>query len=139
MSKNYQWFLVRGKISLWRQAPHVVIELDPEGSAYCVLSEQDASEIAEIIAEEAQTIWAASEQSPSEPARIEGDVHTSCRLWAEPGILEIIAHDSEPLIALVFDSNAPCKLDLTRAVALVQVLRYMSDAMKRKPLVKPGT
>jgi len=114
----------------------VVLELDPEGSAYCVLSAQDASEIAAIIAEEARTVWDVSEKSPAEPARIEGDVHTSCRLWVEPGILEVIAHDSAPLIALVFDSGAQCKLDVTRAVALVQVLQYMSDAIKQKPLFK---
>jgi hypothetical protein len=132
MPKICQWFVVRGKASLHRESSKVVLELDPEGSAYCVLSAQDASEIAAIISEEAQAIWNASDQSPVEPARVDGDVHKSCRLWAEPGVLEVIAHDSEPLVALVYDGGAQCKLDVTRAIALVQILQYMSAAIERK-------
>jgi len=132
MPKSYQWFVVRGKVSLHSDSSKVGLELDPEGSAYCVLSAQDASEIAAIICEEAQAIWKVSDQLPAEPARIEGDVHKSCRLWAEPGVLEVIAHDSEPLMALVYDGGAQCKLDVTRAIALVQILQYMSAAIERK-------
>jgi hypothetical protein len=132
MTNSYQWFVVRGKAALYSDSAKVVLELDPEGSAYCVLSAQDAAEIAAIISEKAQAIWNASDQLPAEPARVDGDVHRSCRLWTEPGFLEVIAHDSEPLVALVYDGGAQCKLDVTRAVALVQILQYMSAAIERK-------
>ena len=46
MQKIYQWLLVRGQVSIWSEASNVILELNPEGSAYCVLSLQDASEIA---------------------------------------------------------------------------------------------
>jgi len=47
--EEYQWFVVRGRISLWSEAPNVMLEFDPEGSAYCVLSAKDASELAQIV------------------------------------------------------------------------------------------
>ena len=132
MPKKYQWFVVRGKAVLYRESDNVVLALDPEGSSYCVLSSRDAVEIAAIISEEARIIWEASDQLPAEPARVEGDVHQSCRLWVQGGVLEVIAHDTQPLVALLYNGGVHCKLDVTRAIALVQILQCQSAAVEGK-------
>lgn len=111
---------------------HVVLSFDPEGSAYCVLSTQDADDIADIIAREARAIWESSEAPAHEPARVEGDIRQSCRLWTRPGSLQAVAHDAKPLIALAFDSDFDCKLNATDGVALVQILQHMSDAIVKR-------
>ena len=108
MSKIHNWLVVRGRASIWSESSRVLPELDPEGSAYYVLSVQDAKEISGIIAHEARSIWDASEKQPAEPARVEGDVRQSCKLWVEAGILQLMAHETEPLIALALDSGSRC-------------------------------
>jgi len=137
MSKKYRWLLVQGTISLWSQSPNVLLEFDAEGSAYCVLSAEDASELAEIITKEARAIWEDSEKLAAVPARVEGNIQRSCKLWTEKGALEAIAHDSEPLIALLFAAGPRCELDVTRAVALVQILQSMAKAVGQKSSLDP--
>jgi hypothetical protein len=132
MSKTYQWFVVRGRVSIWRESSIIILELDPEGSPYSVLSAQDALEIAEIITEEARVIWDRSEKRLTEPARIEGDIQKSCKLWADSATLQVVAHDSQPLVALSLDSGSRCELDISCAVALVQILQSMVQSMERK-------
>jgi len=132
VSKIHQWLVVRGRTSIWSESSKIVLELDPEGSSYCVLSAQDAMEIAEIFAGEARAIWESSEKQNADPARVEGDVTKSCRLWTLTGVLQLIVHDTEPLIAIIFDSGSRCELDVTRAIALVQVLQYMTGAIEER-------
>lgn len=132
MSKIHNWLVVRGRASIWSESSRVLLELDPEGSTYCVLSVKDAKEIAEIIADEARSIWDASEKQFAEPARVEGDVRQSCKLWTEAEILQLVAHETEPLVALALDSGSRCSLDVTRAVALVQILVHMSEALSQR-------
>jgi hypothetical protein len=66
------------------------------------------------------------------PSRVEGDIQRSCKLWTEKEALEAIAHDSGPLIALLFATGPQCELDVTRAVALVQILQSMAKAIVQK-------
>lgn len=132
MSKIHQWHVVRGRASIWSEPSKVMLELDPEGSAHCVFSMQDAIEIAGIVADEARAIWEASEKQGSNPARVEGDVSKSCSLWVGSRLLKLIIHDSEPLIAVIFDSDSRCELDVTCAIALVQVLQYMTQAIEQR-------
>jgi len=132
LPKIHQWLVVRGRASIWSESPKIVLELDPEGSAYCVLSAQDAVEIAGIFAGEARAIWESSEKQNADPARVEGDITKSCKLWTATGVLQLIVHDTEPLIAIILDSGSRCELDVTRAIALVQVLQYMTGAIEQR-------
>lgn len=43
-----------------------------------------------------------------------------------------MAHETEPLVALALDAGSRCSLDVTRAVALVQILEYMSEALNQR-------
>jgi len=65
-----------------------MLELDPEGSAYCVLSAQDAVEIAGIFTGEARAIWENSAKQNTDPARVDGDITKSCKLWTATGVLQ---------------------------------------------------
>ena len=132
MSKIHQWLVVRGRISIWSESSNVVLELDPEGSAYCVLSSQDAVEIAGIITTEARATWDSSKKQSAEPARVEGDVQKSCKLWVGSNVLQFVAHDTQPLVALILDTGSRCELDVTRAVALVQLLQCISEAVEQR-------
>ncbi|TXI92683.1 MAG: hypothetical protein E6Q34_06275 [Burkholderiaceae bacterium] len=132
VSKIYQWLVIRGQASIWSESSKVMLELDPEGSAYCVLSVQDAKEMAEIVANEARVIWDTSDNKNAVPARVEGDIRQSCKLWVESGVLQLVVHDSQPLVALINDSGTRVVLDITRAVALVQILQYMSETIEQR-------
>ena len=48
---TYHWVVVRGSITVSRNESRVVLRADPDGSAYCVMTAQDAGEIASIVTE----------------------------------------------------------------------------------------
>lgn len=129
MPKVYQWLVVRGRVAIRGEDSRVFVELDPEGSAYCVLSAQDAQEISGIINDLAKAIWQASDKSPEPPANVDGDVYKACGLKTETGVLQMIAHDSMPLLAMSFDGTTSCDMNVTQAVALVQILGYMGETL----------
>jgi hypothetical protein len=133
LSTIYQWLVVRGRLAISQRDSAIALELDPEGSAYCVLSIQDAREIAEIVTDVARTIWQASGAAPGPAARLEGDVHSRCTLLLVSGALQVMAHDEQPLIALAFESGQACHLSLAEATALVQILRHMTQALEARP------
>jgi hypothetical protein len=129
MPKVHQWLVVRGRVTIRGEDSRVVVELDPEGSAYCVLSTQDAHEISGIISDLARAIWQRHGESPEPPATVDGDVYKACRLMTETGVLQVIAHDSMPLMAISFNGSSSCDMNVTQAVALVQILGYMGETL----------
>ncbi len=130
LSKVYQWLLVRGRVAIRSENSKIILELDPEGSAYCVLSAQDARDIAGIIADDARTIWEASGKVHDQAASIEGDVYKSCRLTVESGVLQVMVHDAEPFVAVTFDSKSVCGMNVAQSVAFVQILHYMIETIE---------
>lgn len=132
MSKIHHWLIVRGQASIWVESSKIMLELDPQGSPYCILSIQDAEEIAEIITNEACTLWDASDKKSSSTPKVEGDVQHSCKLWVESEYLQLAIHNLQPLIALINDSGKRVELDVSCAVALVQILQHMSDAIEQR-------
>lgn len=112
----------------------ILIELDPEGSAQCVLSVQDANEIAGIVASEARSIRDASDRVIDRPAQVDGDASASCKLVTETGVLHAIAHDSKPLVALACESGSVCRMDVAQAIALVQILQRMAATAEKGQL-----
>ena len=132
MSKIHQWFVVRGRLGISSEGNAILLELDPEGSAYCVLSAQDANEIAGIVANEARSVWDASERAFDRVAQVEGDASASCKLATESGVLQAMVHDSKPLVALAFDAGAVCRMDVAQAIALVQILQQMAKTVESR-------
>ena len=132
MSKVHQWLVVRGRLAIWSEGPVILLELDPEGSAYCVLSAQDAKEIAEIIANEAEPIWEASGRALDRAAQIDGDVAASCKLSTEAGTLAAMVHDVQPLVALAYDSGAVCRMNVVQAISLAQILQHMIQTLANR-------
>jgi hypothetical protein len=132
VSKIHQWLVVRGRAAIWKEDAEIFLELDPEGSAYCVLSVQDAQEIAGIIAGEARVIWENSKETLGQAAEVEGDSSASCTLLVLSGVLQVMIHDVEPLVAISFESNSVCRMDVAQAVALVQILRRMAEVVERR-------
>lgn len=125
LPKVYQWFVVRGRAAIRSEDGLIWLELDPEGSACCVLSAQDAHEIAQILTQEARTLWEACRGGASVAAKVEGDPASSCRMALARGTLQAVVHATQPLIALSLDAGSDCQMDVSQAVALVQVLQHM--------------
>lgn len=132
VSKIHQWLVVRGRAAIWEKCSEIFLELDPEGAAYCVLSVQDAQEIAGIIAGEARVIWENSKEVLGQAAEVEGDSSASCKLQVRSGVLQVMIHNVEPLVAISFDSNSVCRMDVAQAVALVQILQRMAEVVERR-------
>ena len=130
MSKTFQWLVVRGRVGIRSEDSRVILELDPEGSAYCVLSAQDTQEISAIITDQARTIWEASDVAQEPPAEIDGNAYQACSLRTESGTLQLIVHDSMPLLALSLQSGTSCSMNITQAVALVQILQHMGKTLR---------
>lgn len=133
MSKIHQWFVARGRLSISTEGTAILLELDPEGSAYCVLSVQDAYEIADIVANEARSIWEASDRVNDRPAQVDDDANVSRMLVPEAGALQATAHDSKPFVALSLEIGSVCRLDVAQAIALVQILQNMASAVEKRP------
>jgi hypothetical protein len=123
-ARTYKWLVARGTITVARDLTHVAVEADPEGSAYCVMTAQDANEIAGIITEQARALWDASDKLPESQASVEGDARSS-KLKTASGVVSLIAHESKPLIALSYDGQGAFLLNVTQAVALVQLIEHM--------------
>src|SRR5678816_727877 len=102
--RAYQWLVVRGRIGVTRDSKHVVLEADPEGTAFCVRNAQDAREIAGIVAEHSRALWDASDKTPEPKASVEGG-QRSYRLKSASGTLSVVANDAKPLIALSYDGT----------------------------------
>jgi len=109
----------------------ILLELDPEGSAYCVLSVQDANEIGDIVANEARSIWEASDRVNGRPAQVDGDASVSCRLVTQSGVLQATAHDSKPFVALAYEKGTICRMDVSQAIALTQILQRMAATVDK--------
>ena len=133
MTQVHQWFVARGRIGVSSLGAEVHVELDPEGSAYCVLSARDASEIADIITQHARSIWGLLPEADVRPAQVSWDSNASCLLVAESGVLVVTAHDSKPFVAVDHEANAVCRMNVTQAIALVQVLQKMAASVDRPP------
>jgi hypothetical protein len=125
-TQGYKWLVARGTITVVKDAERVSIEADPEGSAYCVMTAQDASEIAGIITEQARSLWEASQKVTEPKAITEGDVRSN-RLTTDSGVWSLVAHESKPLIALTYDGQGACMLTVTQSVALVQLIEHMLE------------
>ena len=125
MAHEYQWLVARGRVAIRADGPSVQIELDPEGSLFCVLEVSDAIEIARIVSEEARTVWEESGQPRADAARVEGDVAHACRISCGSQQLKLIVHDTKPVIAIESAPGPVTRMDVNTAVAFVQVLEYM--------------
>jgi hypothetical protein len=115
---------MRGRVAVKSDSTHVVLEVDPEGSASCVLTVQDANEIAGFIAEHAKVLWEASGRAQGPQPSAEGTPR-SYRLRTESGALVLAFHDTQSLIALSHEDGNLCKLTVAQAVAFVQIVQYM--------------
>jgi hypothetical protein len=60
MGEQYQWFVQTGRIGIWLDGAQVCLEVDSEGSEACVLTRQDAEEVARILTELSRKLWLAS-------------------------------------------------------------------------------
>jgi|WetSurMetagenome_2_1015567.scaffolds.fasta_scaffold162863_1 hypothetical protein len=60
MSQTYQWLVQKGRIGMWLDGAHVHLEVDPEDSHACVLTRQDAEEVAQILYDMSYELWKAS-------------------------------------------------------------------------------
>jgi hypothetical protein len=129
VSKQYNWLVVRGKVAIANEGTKILLDLGPEGSSYCVLSTQDALDISGILTDEAKNIWESSNKANGKSAIVKGDVHSACQLTTNTGELKIVIHDSDPLLAMVFSAMSTCEMDLEQTIALVQILKYMTEAM----------
>ena len=130
-TRTYKWLVARGTISVAIDSKHVALEPDPEGSAYCVLTAQDAREIANIITELARTLWEASDKLPEPQAVVEADSRSS-KLRTASGAVSLIAHESKPLIALAYDGQGAPMLNVTQAVAFVQLIERMLNGLPKE-------
>lgn len=128
--RSFQWLVVRGRIGVSTDDVHVLIEIDPEGSAYCVLDTQDAREIAEIVADVAKALRDVSAKTPEPQAVVEGGPGTVI-LRSETGVLTLIADDTRSLVAVSYEGAVPCQLTVTQAVALVQIIDSVVDELDR--------
>jgi len=133
-TRTYQWFVARGRIAVTSDANCVILEIDPEGSACCVMTAQDASEIAGFITEHARTLWEASNNVPEPEASVTEDSPRSYRLRSQSGVLALAIHQTKPLIGVTFEGSAQCVLTVTQAVALVQLIGNLLANISRAPL-----
>ncbi|MBB3197287.1 hypothetical protein [Roseateles terrae] len=120
----YKWLVARGTVTIVQESNLLSVDIDPEGSASCVLTSQDAQEIAHIITERARSIWEASDRSPEPKASVDGDSR-AFRLTVASGVVTLIAHDSKPFLALSYDGQGAALLTVTQAVALVQLIQHL--------------
>lgn len=132
MSKIHQWFVSRGRLAISTEGTESILELDPEGSAYCVLSIQDAEEIAGIVENEARSLWNSSGGEGNRPAQVDGEVNVACQLVTESGVLQAMVHDSKPFVALSFEPGSVCRMNVAQAIALVQILRRMMTTIEAR-------
>jgi hypothetical protein len=60
MGKTYHWFVQKGRIGLWLDGGRVHLDIDPEDSPACVLTRQDAEEVAQILNDLSYELWTSS-------------------------------------------------------------------------------
>ena len=125
----FHWLVVRGSVGLIARGNSIKFSVDPEGSGFCVLSRQDARELAQILTELSRKIWDDFENK-ADPALGESGTMTwdqSSESWVWPttaGSLEVSLNDKRDMIRIGRDLPLSFELLVRPVVELAQVLLH---------------
>lgn len=57
MGNTYHWFVQKGRIGIWLDGGQVHLDVDPGDYPACVLTRQDAEEVAQILTDLSYELW----------------------------------------------------------------------------------
>ena len=123
----FHWLVVRGSVGLIARGNAIKLSVDPEGSRFCVLNQQDARELAQILTERSRKIWEGFDNK-DDPALGESGTMTweqSSASWVWPttaGPLEISLNDQGDMIRIGRDLPMSFELLVRPVVEVAQVL-----------------
>ena len=60
MAETYHWFVQKGRIGIWLDGGQVHLDVDPGDNPACVLTRQDAEEVAKVLTDLSYELWVAS-------------------------------------------------------------------------------
>ncbi len=131
---TYQWLVRRGRIGLALDADAAEVELqvDPEGSNFCVLTPQDAGEVAQILTQFARSLWERFQHQPElhgTAGAHEIDASSAAMTWqTEAGPLEVEINAGQDLIR--FGGAQPMTLRL-RIRPLTELIQWLAILVRR--------
>ncbi len=123
MQHIHQWLVRQGRIGLMTTDTHVVLDIDPEGAEACVLTVQDAQEVAVLLTTHAQSLWSSFAEPPAWQRTVE-QTGSGVFRWALADAT-ISVHTSADAVVLHTTNPGPTRFDVNQAVELVQVLEHI--------------
>jgi hypothetical protein len=123
----HQWFVKQGRLSISSSDETISIEIDPEGAEACILTLQDALEVADVVSSHAKNVWEKSDRSApyiqSYQEHREGVYH-----WqTERGALTILRSAGSREVQVHYTGKQPCELSVGQAVELIQLLQRLAQ------------
>ncbi|MBX3628017.1 MAG: hypothetical protein KF892_23615 [Rhizobacter sp.] len=131
MQKIHQWLVKIGRLAISSDAGAVLLEVDSEGALACLLTPQDAYEVAEILALHARAIWESGTQANEYKASYEA-ISTSAYRWEmTSGELLISVVPEQAALSISCTAENPCHLTVGQAVEIVQVIQQLLGQLSK--------
>lgn len=125
MSQVHQWFVKQGRLGISSRDQWVSIEVDPEGAEQCLLTLQDATEVAGVIASHAKAVWERVGQTQPFKQSFEAVGESAYRWRTEGGDLSISRPVGAHEVSFHYVGQSPCRVTVGQAVELVQLLEHL--------------
>ena len=125
MNQVHQWLVKQGRLGISASDRFVSIDVDPQGAPDCLLTLQDAEEVAAIVALHARAIWEGSDPSAPYEQSYEEHGEMGYRWTTAGGSLTIQRIDGQPEVRLRYAGTQPCLLTVGQAVELIQLLQLL--------------
>lgn len=136
MEGIYHWLVKQGRLKLSADEHEIVLEVDTEGASACVLTQQDALEVAGILTELARSIWERSDQSASFAPSLVMVSESACRWTTDDGDLTLFALPDADDVGLAFSGSGVCRLGVHKVVEVVQILQWLATLSAGSPLAE---
>lgn len=132
MPQIHQWLVQQGRLGISSQDQWVSIDVDPEGAEACLLTIQDALEVAGLIATHARDVWERVDQSQRLEQSFQLDGDDGYCWQTEGGVLSISRPMVAPEIRFRYTGSLPCHITVGQAVELVQLLERLANGQGAK-------
>lgn len=123
----YNWFFQQGSMVMEKSANCIVLQLNTEGNAFCLLTNSDCEEIIDILTTLASQIW----EDPGyvrKPYVQQLFRHEGNTYWWQlnESILKVWPSDSDESIAISCEGNSQMQVEVKQVVELIQVLGHLN-------------
>ena len=127
MGDHYQALVEKGRVGMWLDGAHLCLEVDPEGSAACVLTRQDAEEVAQVMTGLWRELYQASPKRTEPFAPTVETLSPTSYQWALPSARLTIAIE-EMRMTIRAEPPGAILLSVDRAVEVIQIIERLLNS-----------